>query len=65
MACKTCRVRKLRLPQLFREPAGETITRSGIAELRAGEERANVFLGEPDAGVQRPDMEGGLSSGGW
>jgi len=44
-------VRRL-LSRLFAERSGETITRSGSDELRYGEERANLLLGELNARVQ-------------
>jgi hypothetical protein len=52
-------VRSLRLwlSRLFGERSGETITRSGSDKLRIGEERANILLGDLDAGVQRPGGE--------
>lgn len=45
------------LSRLFGERSGETITRAGDADLRAGEDRANILLGNLDAGVQRPSGE--------
>lgn len=45
------------LSRLFGERSGETITRSGVAKLRMGEERANLALGDLNAGVQRPSGE--------
>jgi len=55
--CKTGGVRRLRLSRLFGERSGETIARSGSAELRVGEDRADILLGDLDAGVQRPSGE--------
>jgi hypothetical protein len=57
LPCKTGGVRKFRLSRLLREPSGETVTRSESAKLRLGEDRANMLLGDLDAGVQRPSGE--------
>ncbi len=42
------------LSRLFGERTGETLVRSGDAEIRAGEERAALLLGDPDAGMRCP-----------
>lgn len=47
------------LSRLLREPSGETIARSESAELRVGEDRANLLLGDPDAGADHPVGEPG------
>lgn len=56
LPCNTGEVRKL-LSRLFGERSGETITQSGLVELRMGEQRANVLLGDVDAGTQRVSGE--------
>jgi hypothetical protein len=48
---------QLGLSRLFGERSGETITRSGSDEVRVGEEQADRFLGDLDAGLQRPSGE--------
>jgi hypothetical protein len=46
------------LSRLFNEPSGETLTRSGDADIRGGEAIADIWLGDPDEeGVERPTGE--------
>jgi len=45
---------RLWLSRLFGERSGETVTRSESAELRLGEDVANIWLGDLDAGIPRP-----------
>ena len=40
------------LSRFFKEPSGETITRSESPEMRIGEDQANLLLGDLDAGRQ-------------
>lgn len=54
--CDAGEVRRL-LSRLFGERSGEVITRSGSAELRVGEERANLLLGDLNAGIQHGGAE--------
>jgi hypothetical protein len=42
------------LSRLFKEPSGETITRSESPEIRLGEEGANLLLGDLDEGRDQP-----------
>lgn len=53
--CKTTGVRRLRLWlwRLLRERS-DGMTRSGLSELRIGEDQANILLGDRDAGVKHP-----------
>jgi hypothetical protein len=42
------------LSRMFGERTGETLVQSGDGEMRAGEVRADLLLGDLDAGVQPP-----------